>query len=260
MTLNSGTMRVGGGSSNTLTNTALVTVTGNSAIQADGGTLNINLVGGLDMGTSGSTLTNSGSATTTIIPGSLIGGSGSIFVTLTETLLLSGSNSFAGTFRAPAGTLSIQNINALRNATLDMNAADTGSVNLNNNSANIGALTGSRNLSLGSGNVSIGNNNTSTIYSGGLSGSGSLTKVGGGTMTLSGANFFSGGTTVSAGTLALSGSGSLAGSKLVVAGGAKFDVSGLTTPFALSGVTLTNTSVKAVLNGTNNCSVGTLRW
>ena len=69
VTLNSGTMRVGGGASHTLTNTALVTVTGNSVIQADGGTVNINLLGGLDMGSSGSTLTNSGSANTTIISG-----------------------------------------------------------------------------------------------------------------------------------------------------------------------------------------------
>ena len=259
VTLNSGTMRVGGGASHTLTNTALVTVTGNSVIQADGGTVNINLLGGLDMGSSGSTLTNSGSANTTIISGPLTGSSGTIFVTLTETLFLSGSNSFAGTFRTPTGTLTIQNVNALRNATLDMNAADTGSVNLNNNNSIMGAITGSRNLSIGSGAVSIGNNNTSTTYSGVLSGSGSLTKIGTGTLTLSGPNTYTGKTTASAGTLTLSGSGSLASTNFTVASGATLDVSGESSQFTLGiSSTLTNSAVGAVLSGSNNCSVGTL--
>ena len=83
--------------------------------------------------------------------------------------------------------------------------------------------------------------------------------VGGGTLTLSAANTYTGPTTISAGTLALSGIGSLASQKIIVAGGATFDVSGKTTTFALgTGSTLTNSSVGAVISGTNNCSVGTL--
>ena len=49
----------------------------------------------------------------------------------------------------------------------------------------------------------MGNNNANTTYSGVLGGAGSLTKIGGGTLLLSGNNAYSGGTTVSAGTLQL---------------------------------------------------------
>jgi hypothetical protein len=76
---------------------------------------------------------------------------------------------------------------------------------------------------------------------------------------LTGANTYTGRTTVNAGTVSLSGSASLASTNLTVAGGAMLDVSGLTTPFALSSNrTLTNSSPGAVIGGTNNCSVGTL--
>src|SRR5208283_1067510 len=51
--------------------------------------------------------------------------------------------------------------------------------------------------------LSAGNNNSSTTYSGILSGSGSLNKIGTGVLTLSGANTYSGATTISAGTLKL---------------------------------------------------------
>ena len=60
------------------------------------------------------------------------------------------------------------------------------------------------------------------------------------TLTLTGANTYTGTTTVAAGTLALTGSGSLASSVIDVASGATFDVSGLTGSFALdSGQQLT---------------------
>jgi autotransporter-associated beta strand protein len=127
------------------------------------------------------------------------------------------------------------------------------------NNAVIGALSGGRNLNLNVGLISVGNNNTSTTYSGALTNSGSLTKIGAGTLTLFGTNTFAGKTTVSAGTLALSGNGNIASTNITVAGGAMFDVSGLNTAFVLgSNRTFTNSSVVAVINGTNNCSGGTL--
>jgi len=93
--------------------------------------------------------------------------------------------------------------------------------------------------------------------SGFVSGSGALTVNGPGTLVLSGTNTYTGYTAVNGGTLALG--SSLASSNITVAGGATLDVSGLSTSFALGGSrTLTNSSLGAIINGNNNCSVGTL--
>ena len=51
--------------------------------------------------------------------------------------------------------------------------------------------------------LTVGYNNSSTTYSGVMSGPGSLIKVGAGTLTLTGANTYTGNTTVSGGTLEL---------------------------------------------------------
>jgi autotransporter-associated beta strand protein len=87
--------------------------------------------------------------------------------------------------------------------------------------------------------------------------------MGAGTLTLSAVNNYSGPTTISAGTLALSGSGSITNSgSIVVASNAAFDVSGLSSAFtlasALSSQTLSNRAPGAIINGTNDCSAGTL--
>jgi fibronectin-binding autotransporter adhesin len=129
-----------------------------------------------------------------------ISGSGNILQNGNNALTVSGSNTFTGTFRSELGTLSVGNNYALQNATLDMNSADSGAVSVNNNNVIIGALTGSRTLSLGGGSVSVGNNNASTIFTGVLTNSGSFTKVGTGSLSLSN-NYLTGNVTVSGGTL-----------------------------------------------------------
>lgn len=108
---------------------------------------------------------------------------------------------------------------------------------------------GTTNLNLGGGAVTLGGNrqvtcNANMLTVGGAIGDRgnacSLTKSGAGTLTLSGANSYSGGTWINAGKLALSGSGSIVNSPLVsLAGGATLDVSGLATAATLgSGQTL----------------------
>jgi autotransporter-associated beta strand protein len=81
-----------------------------------------------------------------------------------------------------------------------------------------------------------------------------------GKWTLSGTNTYTGNTTISGGTLALSGTGSIANSPTItIAGGATFDVSGLSSPFVLGGSqTLNNSSSPAVIKGNANTGAGTL--
>jgi autotransporter-associated beta strand protein len=90
------------------------------------------------------------------------------------------------------------------------------------------------------------------------SGQGGFVVTGPGQVILAGANTYTGNTTVSGGELSLSGGGAIA-SPIIVANGATFDVSGLTSTFALaSGQTLSNSSSTAILNGSAGSGSGTI--
>lgn len=77
--------------------------------------------------------------------------------------------------------------------------------------------------------LTVGYNNSSTTYSGVMSGAGSLIKVGTGTLTLSGANSYTGNTTVSAGTLALAQPTLALGSTVIISNGAALQLNFATT-------------------------------
>ena len=128
-----------------------------------------------------------------------------------------------------------------------LSGATAGSISLGGNLN----FTGSSSLDLGTLPVTNTANHTVTVgantlaIGGVISGPGNgLTKLGDGTLTLYGANTYSGATTIiSAGTLALAGSGSISSSPLIVSN-ATFDVSGLTAgrtfpSFGVSNSTLT---------------------
>jgi autotransporter-associated beta strand protein len=70
----------------------------------------------------------------------------------------------------------------------------------------IGSLEGSGIVFLGNNNLTVGSRNNSTLFSGVIQDGGSLTKIGPGTLTLSGVNTYTGATTVNAGKLAVDGS------------------------------------------------------
>jgi len=122
----------------------------------------------------------------------------------------------------------------------------------NNDSITAGSIAGAGDYYLGTDTLTVGSNNLSTIVSGVISAcgaagtscaayagaqitGGALTKVGSGTLTLSGVNTYSGATTISAGTLALSGTGSISNStQVAIATGATFDVSAATASVSIA--------------------------
>jgi autotransporter-associated beta strand protein len=125
-----------------------------------------------------------------------------------EGVFFKAANTYTGNTQITSGKLTLNKALALQNSTLDMNSADAGTLIPSQNST-LGGLMGSRAVDMNGKTLSIGNNNQSTAYSGILS-NGALTKIGTGTLALTGANIYSGGTTVSSGKLLVNGDQSLA--------------------------------------------------
>jgi fibronectin-binding autotransporter adhesin len=149
------------------------------------------------------------------ISGTVSGSGGSLTINGTGTTVLAGSNSYSGaTTFTSVGTLSLANSQALSLSTLNF-ADGGGSLAFGSlTAATLGGLAGTNYHDTGFDNrlalvnstgtavaLSVGNNGQSTTFSGDILGSGSLTKIGGGTLTLSGTDTYAGGTTVLGGTL-----------------------------------------------------------
>ncbi len=133
----------------------------------------------------------------------MLTGSGSLTKLGANRLTLTAANGFAGTTTIAAGTLAV-----------------TGAGRLAGNVVDNGAL--------------IFDSADNYSFGGAISGSGTLTKAGMGTLTLAGLAGHGGGTTIAAGTLALSGAGRLTGS--LVANGS-FDIAGASGGVAIRSLT-----------------------
>ena len=117
-----------------------------------------------------------------------------------------------------------------------------------------GSIEGAGSFVLGAKTLTTGSLNTSTQVDGVISGNGGgLTKVGTGTLTLTGTNTYTGATTISAGTLALTGFGSISSSSVVTVD-ATLDISGSAVPFNAI-TTLAGNSSGVVNMGTNGLVV-----
>ncbi len=153
-----------------------ITLAGDTTIGAENGTITGNVTSGA-AGTQ--TLTFAGAVTgrSATVQGSITNGVGSIAVAQNlagNTLILTGNNSYGGPTTISAGTLQV----GVGGATGTLGSGDV---------VNNGALVFNR-----SGELTVANS---------ISGTGSLTKQGTGTVTLTGNNSYNGGTTITAGTL-----------------------------------------------------------
>ena len=166
------------------------------------------------------TLTGSGGNATIDTTGGNIGlagvlsGSGGLNKVNPGTLSLASPNTYSGSTSILAGTLVLANSNAVTNSTVNLLANNGLEFLPGIGTFNLGGLAGGNVLALSDTagspvTLSVGGNGASTTYSGNISGSGGLVKVGTGMLTLSGLNVFLGGSTISAGALAFGGTGVL---------------------------------------------------
>ncbi len=226
--LGTGTVSIASGAQLTYYLSTTGSHTISNAFSLSGGTLysedgNNTFSGRVTLASGASTISSRYQDTITLAGG--LAGSGNVLLTQAgglgdgPTYVLSGTGANTGTVRVSGSSngritkLQVANVNALQSATLDLATGDVGTVEFTvpgTNTYALGGLQGSRNLSIGANSLSVGSNGQSTTYSGVLTGSGSLTKVGGGRLALAGANTFSGATNVNAGELAVN--GSIAGS------------------------------------------------
>jgi outer membrane autotransporter protein len=146
-----------------------------------------------------------------------IGGPGGLTKIGLGTLTLSGSSTYAGATNVNAGTLQAGAANAFSPFSA-FTIASGATLALNNFNQTIGSLAGAGNVMLGAATLTTGNDNTSTTFSGVISGTGGLTKIGSGTLVLSGVNTYTGGTTLAGGTLSLANNQALGAGALATTG------------------------------------------
>src|SRR5439155_291369 len=171
-----------------------------------------------------------------------------------------GANTYSGGTTINAGTLNINNASALGTGTFTIAGSGnaiidntTGSaITLSTNNAQVWngdfTFTGTQSLNLGTGGVTLGASRTVTVNArseerrvGNKCRGFSLTKAGAGTLTLAGANTYSGGTTINAGTLNINNASALGTGTFTIA--------------ARSNAIIDNTSGIAITLSTNNAQV-----
>ncbi|MGJ4931680.1 autotransporter domain-containing protein [Bradyrhizobium sp. HKCCYLS2038] len=158
--------------------------------------------------------------------GGTISGSGGLTKLGTGILTLTGANTYTGATVINGGTLQAGASGVLATASA-FTVAGGATLDLNGFDQTIGSLTGAGAVLLGAGTLTAGGDNTTTTFTGTISGSGDFTKSGSGTMTVAGSTSYTGATTINAGTLKTGASGVLAtASAFTVAGGGTLDLNG----------------------------------
>jgi autotransporter-associated beta strand protein/T5SS/PEP-CTERM-associated repeat protein len=153
-----------------------------------------------------------------------IGGAGGLTKVGVGTMTLSGTGTYIGNTTVNAGTLQAGAANVFAPASAYA-IANGATLDLASFNQAIGSLAGAGAVTLGTATLTTGNDNTSTTFSGGISGTGGVTKIGTGTLLLTGTSNYTGATTVNAGTLSVN--GSIASSALTVNAGGTIGGNGI---------------------------------
>ena len=164
-----------------------------------------------------------------------IGGAGGLTKVGVGTMTLSGASTYLGGTTVNAGTLQAGAANVFAPASA-YTIANGATLNLAGFNQSIGSLAGAGAVTLGVATLTTGNDNTSTTFSGAISGTGGLTKIGTGTLILTGNSSYSGATTVNAGTLSVN--GSITSSALTVNAGGTIGGNGTIGNTTINGGTL----------------------
>lgn len=169
---------------------------------SNGGTLALgasqtvnNLSGGGAVSLGSNTLTMNIAALSTV--SGVISGAGSIVKTGAGSLTLTGVNTYAGTTTVNGGTLVVPSIDSLGDGTLTLNGGIL--------STNATGVTLSKDITIGASGGGISDGGFELNYSGQMTGAGTFTKYGSGTLTLSGTNA-PGSTVVNLGRMNVTGS------------------------------------------------------
>lgn len=168
-----------------------------------------------------------------------ITGDGSLTKKGSGTLTLSGQNACLSTTTVEEGTLRLTGDNTGLAALVEVLGGATLRAGVNNSLGSMmrvilsdsatfvleddedfGSLSGSGNVDTNNCTLGPGEDNTDTTFSGVISGSGGLKKLGSGTLELTGDNSYTGGATVEAGTLVLAGDNTAMTGDVHVQGGA----------------------------------------
>ncbi len=189
-------------SGSTLTSTADLTLAANRGIAING-----NTAASFSVATS-TTLIYNGIITNA--NGTSGGLTKSIPTGFAGTLVLGGTNTYAGDTTLSGGTLQVTNPLAIPSGAGKGNLSVSGTLDLVGNAITVNGLTGSGTVTTsvaGAAGITAGGNNATSAFSGAIqngSGGVSVGKIGSGTLTLSGANTYTGTTTISQGTLSVS--------------------------------------------------------
>ena len=263
--INDGTLRLG--AANRIPDASAVTVASGSTLDLNNRSDAVGSIAGAGSITLGTaTLTSGGAGTSTEFSGS-ISGTGALTKTGSGTLTLSGANTYSGRTTVSGGVLHTLGGSAIGDAS-QVNLANTAGVLLDlGDDETIGNLSGGGanggNIDLHGNRLTVNEAGTTT-FAGIASGSGGLTKQGGGRLTLSKANTYTGLTSINAGTLVLAGGAAIVDTGAVSLNGGELRVSSNETIGRLdaaSGTTVTlnrnltfgdaaDTTIAATIGGT----------